>query len=290
MMEQGDKQISAFINNPETMRYLIKRWKEYANIWGRNHGKQLWNRMNEVFDEDPKINHEHPQESSVSSRYTLVDQETKRFPRRFSESAERMHGINFFDEIQNKIDEKKSKGDSGSVSILITGSDVGFLNDELRVKFGNQVDVSGTTLELLRAKMRKKRLVESIRNGNMKLPIELQKYLSSILKDTIDPRDSKLQSILQMQNAKPEFDKIIDTCGELLYSYEDDRPEIFEMTFEACIAKLNPGGKLYISNLAVRASVFVRKYCQEHNLKLEEGNYRDRRDDLETHFIITKPS
>jgi hypothetical protein len=62
------------------------------------------------------------------------------------------------------------------------------------------------------------------------------------------------------------------------------------MTFEACIAKLNPGGKLYISNLAVRASVFVRKYCQEHNLKLEEGNYRDRRDDLETHFIITKPS
>lgn len=290
MLEALNGAPSAFIEDPEIMEYLIRRWKEYAKKRGRNYRTSEFGTLSsEAFDFDPAICHKDPRLSFLPNRYTLIDQEVQSNTRSFSESAEKIHGVNFFNEIQRTIDERKSNNETRPVSILITGSDVGFLNDELRAKFGNQVNVCGTTIELSRAKMRKKRIVESIKNGNIILPSELKEYLSTSLSDKIDPRDAKWRSILQIQSSKPEFDIIIDTYGELLYSYDKTRPEIFEMIFEACIAKLNKGGKLYIARLNHDTIKFIEKYCKEHGLILEKSEYKDRKKQIVNNFIIIKP-
>jgi len=305
MMEnQVNNPPSAFIKDPKTMDHLIERWRKYARTESRSYGRIIGRTdSDEVFDENPSIRPDFlpyrnytdepdllqpfkTDSYGVDGRFTLVDTQV---PRLFRESAERMHGVNFFNEIQNRIDEKKSKNDAKPVGILVTGSDLGFFNDELRTKFGNTVDVYGTTVELSRSRVKKRRFVESIRSGKIKLPPELQKYLAESLSNQIDPRDAKWRSILQMQSDKPEFDMIIDTCGELLYAFDEQRPDIFELTFTACIAKLNPGGKLYIAELDYKARKIVEAYCAEHNLILEKKGYENRHQHIQTNFVITKP-
>lgn len=290
MLERHEnKPPSAFIKDPETMAYLIERWRKYALTEGRSYGRMIGiTDSKEVFDEKPDID-KNPRMWGVDGRYTLVHQQDRML---FQESAEQMHGVNFFNEIQAKIDEKKSKGDTKPVIILVTGSDLSFFNDELRSKFGNEVAVYGTTVELSRAKMRKRRFVEAIKTGRVTPTLikpELQEYLATSLSDKLDPRDAKWRSILQMQSDKPEFDMIVDTCGELLYSEDENRSEIFEMTFMACITKLNPGGKLYIAEIRYERIKFVEEYCRKNNLTLEKNDYQTRHQNMEINFVITKP-
>lgn len=283
-----NKALSAFIKDPETMAYLVERWRNYALTEGRSfHHERFWDQTytREIFNQNPDLYHD-PKMYGLDGRFTLADHQNSTF---FQESAERLHGVNFFNEIRGKIEARKSKGDTTPVNILVTGSDLSFFNDELRLKFRDDVTVYGTTVELSRARMRKKRFVKSIRDGKTRLEPELQKYLTGVLSETLDPRDGKWRSILQMQSDKPEFDMIIDTCGELLYSDDENRPEIFEMTFEACIVKLNPGGKLYIAELPWKRMKFVEEYCIKNNLKLEKNQYENRHQDTQTNFIITKP-
>ncbi|MCC6323829.1 hypothetical protein IT400_03490 [Candidatus Nomurabacteria bacterium] len=281
-----EKPPSAFIKDPKMMEYLEKTWNHYAENDARDIRTQTTfsglSHSEEVFDSDPSQRYGGIYEAMT--RYTLVDQKESRL---FKENAERMHGVNFFNEIKNKIDEKKSKNDNKPVNILITGSDVGFLNDELRYKFGKDVTVCGTTLEVSRAQRRKRYFLKLIKNGKTQLSPESVDYLGKALKEKIDPCDRKWRSILEMEDDKPEFDKIIDTCGELLYSFDYEKPEIFELTFKACISKLNPGGKLYVSEMY--GFRYIEEYCKEKNLIIEKNNYDDRHQNLKTNYIITKP-
>ena len=283
---------SAFIKDKETLEYLVKKWNDYAVHNGRDYKGEFFidkTYYTEVYKGDPlreSLNDSSPGYYEAQRRYTLVNNEV---PGLFKESAERMHGVNFFNEVQETLDGKRTKNDKKPVRVLVTGGDVGFLNDELRSKFGKDIDVVGTTVEVSRAQRRKRYFVELIRNGKIKLPPKVEEYLSKSLSDKLDPRDTKWRSILQMQSSAPEFDKIIDTCGELLYSRDEKKPEIFEMTFKACIAKLNLGGKLYIAELDSAASKFAEAYCKENNLILARGEYVNRHDNPANNYIITKP-
>lgn len=290
---------TAFIKDQETMNDLIASWRNYAIGEERRYSGPYRFRLDyslddprndpfleEEFGRDPDFDYD--RKASVDWRYTLVNQE---IPRLFRESATRIHGVNFFDEIQQNLDKRKEEGNTAPLGILVTGSDIGFFNDELRTKFGNTINVAGTTVEVSRSSIRKQRFYELIKQGRLKaqIPPGLQEYLVASLKPTIDRRDRRWRSILQMENASPEFDMIIDTAGELLYSYDEKKPEIFELTFQACIQKLNPGGKLYIAELDPNTHKFVLNYCEEQGLGLEMHKYEDRHENLRTNYLITKP-
>lgn len=312
---------TAFIKDQATWDYLVNLWKKYAIQQERNYNRppSYFGDINyskedprnhptwkEKFDVDPKyygykekfigswefgtddINETHGGIGEVDWRYTLVNKE---IPGLFRESAVRMHSVNFFEEIQQNLTKRGTEENNQPLHILVTGSDVGFFNDELRANFGDAIDVAGTTVELSRSSIRKQRFYGLIKTGKLQRQIspEMQQYLVTSLKPAIDKRDAKWRSILQMENGNPEFDMIIDTAGELLYSYDDRKPEIFESTFQACIQKLNPGGKLYIAELLPEAQQFVLDQCHERGLGLEMHKYEDRNQGLKTNYIITKP-
>lgn len=142
--------------------------------------------------------------------------------------------------------------------ILDAGCGIGIFTDQLRHAFGDATKVYGTSIANVsneaqrKAVARKVHLLEQIQQqaNDVSQPLSprtqsLRNILQS-LQPNLHPQDSEWCSILQLR-AFPEFDLIIDTCGELYYTEDIDD---FNRIFKAALDKLQLQGKLYIATLA----------------------------------------
>ncbi len=216
--------------------------------------------------------------ASINSghRYGLHHELAKQDRGLFWETLEQTHGVDFFAEIEQRITHLKP---GESVKVLILGGDTAFFNDELRRRFGDSVDVYGTTLETAYSRIRKRDIVQKIQDKNNPLHLSegLREYLMDTLSADIHPNDRKWRSIVQMANF-PEFDMIIDTFGEIRYSSsssEEGGARLFELTMRAALLKLQPGGNLYIAD--------VNEDLQKGNIETYVGTAANEFEITQTH-------
>ncbi|MBI2410594.1 MAG: hypothetical protein HYV32_01690 [Candidatus Kerfeldbacteria bacterium] len=177
------------------------------------------------------------------------------------------HGVNFMEDIIPRIIERvRQENDHRPVRILDMGCGFGFFTDQIRKKFGKDVVVFGTSIENLVQPEVATKQKRAIVNAVCKKELSLPPGSTEQLNDTIHPNDRKLRSILEMRDFE-EFDLIIDTNGEFLYSGQGDiyatNLPYFSDVLRAAIAKLLPGGELYV------AAVHARDFGKIQHMKKE---------------------
>lgn len=133
-----------------------------------------------------------------------------------------LHGMSFIKYIEDQLKDRDTK--YGKFKVLDLGGGAGLFAEQLRQKFGNKIDVFTTGL-------RKKPAKELRRNDKQIHELQGLKFGKKI-----NVQDLKWRSIEQLTNY-PEFDLIIDTWGEALYTETD-----FKKYLMAVIAKLQPNG------------------------------------------------
>lgn len=138
-----------------------------------------------------------------------------------------LHNLSFISYIEEKLKTREPK--EGKFKILDVGGGAGLFAQQLRKKFGDRVDVYTTGL-------RKKSARELIKKN---------KNIESDSDHILHPHDLKWRSIEQLADFS-EFDLIVDTWGEALYTKSDLRKYFF-----AVISKLNHGGfaSITVNNL-----------------------------------------
>lgn len=169
----------------------------------------------------------------------------------------RLHYVSFIDNVIPRLVAKK-KG-QGKVRILDIGAGSAQYADQIREKFGNNVEVTTTGLAKSKAK----------------------EYREVINKNNLNPKDLKLASVFQMSDY-PEFDLIIDTFGEQYYFTEQgkvadeeviqvgldskDKFNKFERYIKAIVAKLQSEGTASIYPVIINspeADILFRKLSSD---------------------------
>ena len=175
-------------------------------------------------------------------------------PMGVSESINEMHGVDFLnDVIPQMVQEVKerTKQKNRRLKILDMGAGFGLFNDQIRSRFGKDVTVYGTSISKASAQRRKKALHDGIETGLIPSTEHARDILEKETNRQLNPNDAKWRSILEMEDY-PEFDLIIDSSGEMLYSGKvvPDWPDSYlGKVLVAAIRKLNPGGRFYIGRL-----------------------------------------
>lgn len=208
-----------------------------------------------------------------------------------------IHNTNFLTVVIPEIIQRvRAEGSARKIRILDLGGGTGLSNDQIRTKFPDDVRVFSTSL--LKGKLvkdRKQEFIENIRQGILDVGIGIKneisltelsrrEILASLGRDTdtpprlLHPDEAKWRSILELSDW-PEFDLIIDTLGELLYvdSYIE-----FRQKLAACVAKLRPGGRLYISVTKHERTIDRQTSLLENKLGIKIRNNR-------SGLIIEKP-
>lgn len=229
-------------------------------------------------------------------RYSLGQEpggQGARYP--FWESLESIHHINFFDNIDQRLNRLREASAERPIRVLVLGGDVALFNDELRARYGRQVDVVGTTIETAYSRIRKRAIMQDLNDASKprRLSDETRQYLLSVLNNDIHPNDRKWRSIVQMRDF-PEFDMIIDSYGEITYSApvsEGDDPTLFQLTMRAALAKLLPGGDLFVANMPYTFrrqgfSDYVPGHETEYEVTQRESIVDPKKDDMATAYTI----
>lgn len=173
------------------------------------------------------------------------------------------NGIRFLSrEIPNLQKIFQEGGIKRKPKILDSGCGLGQFTDEIRERFGDQVEVRGTSLSKQKAQSRKK--------------FQFEKKLH--------PDDAKWRSLLELRDF-PEFDMIIDTFGEIHYAARADIKEVtknpkdrwseenfprFMRIFDAAIKKLQPDGKLYVGAIFDKTQKIISDFLWKHDEEFAE--------------------
>ncbi|MFA6533611.1 MAG: hypothetical protein WCT37_00395 [Patescibacteria group bacterium] len=218
----------------------------------------------------------------------LADRKMGDYSREGDYTINELHGVDFLNEvIPGMIETRKAAGIKGKMKILDLGCGFGFFNDQIRSKFGDQVEVFGTSLVKKRAERRKKAIVQDIKQGKINLSAAESREILSQISSDLHPNDAKWRSILEMSD-KPEFDLEIDSAGELLYSGSGFLPQdrYFDQTLGAAIEKLNPGGKLFVARTQGQYFDFLKeKFEAQYPVVIEKNETAAFKD---VAFIVTK--
>lgn len=173
------------------------------------------------------------------------------------ETINELHGEDFLnDVIPNIIKRVRSTGSKRKIRILDMGCGLGFFNDQIRAKFGDDVEVYGTGINKASLQKRKRWMIRDVQAGKTEMdPIEKEQLLSET-DGTLHPNDAKWNGIEELSDF-PEFDLMVDSEGEMIYAGgtgvgffpKADRTQS-KLVF--AIRKLNPGGQLFISRIHER--------------------------------------
>lgn len=198
------------------------------------------------------------------------------------------HGEDFLNQVIPSIIQRvRDQGNKRKVRILDLGCGLGFFTDQIRKKFGNEVVVFGTSVENpVQPEVsanQKKSYIDFIKLHSEELPpgVELDE-----LKDTIHPNDAQFRSILEMRQF-PEFDLIIDTSGEFLYSGKGFMPvdSYFDLVLTAALQKLASTGELYVSRVHPRDYATMKNFKERNpQVQIEIGD----KGEYKTGFLIKK--
>lgn len=170
------------------------------------------------------------------------------------DSISELHGISFVEEVIPSLLAKKKNGEK--VKILDVGAGAAFFTDEIRKIFGEKVKVLSTGLS--------KKTAEEHRSKSLDKE-----------KAKLNPNDLKWRSILQLTDFE-EFDLIIDTLGEFLYSVESKSKNLAEAQESAInyltvvIRKLKPGGMASIMPAKIAELVFGGRFEEVLNILAEQ--------------------
>ncbi|MEK7540311.1 MAG: hypothetical protein AAB558_03620 [Patescibacteria group bacterium] len=198
------------------------------------------------------------------------------------------HGEDFLNQVIPSIIKRvRDQGSKRKVRILDSGCGLGFFTDQIRQKFGEEVAVYGTSIENpVQPEVsanQKKSYIDFIKQHAEELPpgVELDK-----LKDTIHPNDAQFRSIVEMRQF-PEFDLIIDTSGEFLYSGKGFMPmdSYFDLVLKAALQKLGSKGELYVSRVHPRDYATIQRFKEKNpQFQVEIGDKGEHK----TAFVIRK--
>jgi SAM-dependent methyltransferase len=170
------------------------------------------------------------------------------------ETINELHGENFLDEVIPKIIAKlRARGSKRKVRILDMGCGLGFFTDQIRARFGNEVEVYGTGIGKASLKRRKANIFRDIESGAIPLDPEQKARILSESDGSLHPNDAICNSVEQMRDF-PEFDLIIDSEGEIVYAGGNGagfypKADTTQTKLICAIKKLNPGGELFISRI-----------------------------------------
>lgn len=171
-----------------------------------------------------------------------------------TQTINELHGVDFLnDVIPDIIKRVRSRGAKRKIKILDMGCGLGFFTDQIRAKFGNEVEVYGTGINKASLKKRKEEIIRDIRDGTIEMDQAEREQLLSETDGTLHPNDAKWNSVEELSDF-PEFDLIVDSEGEMIYAggtgvgFFPKGDSTQEKLFCA-IRKLNPDGQLYISRI-----------------------------------------
>jgi len=156
------------------------------------------------------------------------------------------HQESFINDVIPRMLSEKDK--NKKITILDTGTGVGFFPDQIRKAFGDKVKVFSTGVKKRSAKEVRKRIYKNM----VGLPKNEEDLPSEHFSLNLHPSDLKWRSIKELSGFE-EFDLIIDTFGEAFYEFGDNRDfKKLEEYLRIAVKKLKDGG--YISVAPIRIS------------------------------------
>ncbi len=201
------------------------------------------------------------------------------------------HGVDFINEvIPRMLGRLTEEGLNRKLRILDLGCGFGFFTDELRQRFGDCVDVIGTSVENPVQKeiadAQKKAVIEGVRAKTHKLSAACTDVK---LQEQVHPNDAKFRSVLEMRQF-PKFDLIIDTSGEFLYAGKGFLPtdSYSDLMLEAAIGKLAPKGELYVSRVHSRDLARIEALQRGQTADSPVQVVSMGKGDFQSAFVITK--
>ncbi len=220
-----------FITPEQRKKVFVPKWQEAVRV-----------------HYDPKELHYPVMECRlVDKNYNLGN----RFENSEQETVNAIHGFDLLEEvIPRHIEQRNQSGMAGKIRILDLGTGMAFVSDQIRTRWKDKVEVYGTNLMSKRQVKKKKEIYRAIKSGEIPMSDEDRSRLLSQISENYHPNDNIVRSILEMKDF-PEFDIIIDTCGEMYYSGDGYRPDQTNtlQVFTAAIKKLNPGGEFFIGRV-----------------------------------------
>lgn len=165
-----------------------------------------------------------------------------------------IHGKDFLGDVIPKVIARvRASGSTRKIKILDMGCGLGFFNDQIRAKFGNEVEVYGTGIDKKSLKKRKARVISDIKSGSIEIDKTDKEQLLSETDGSLHPNDARWNSVEELSDS-PEFDLIIDSEGEIIYAGGSGvgffaKIDSTQTKLLYAIKKLNPGGQLFVSRI-----------------------------------------
>lgn len=192
-----------------------------------------------------------------------------------------LHGVDFLGEvIPGMIERVRAGGFKRKIKILDMGCGLGFFNDQIRARFGNEVEVYGTGIDKASLKKRKARIIRDIENGTMEMDEIEKARLLSETDGVLHPNDAKWNSIEELSDF-PEFDLIVDSEGEIIYAGGSgvgflSKGDSTQTKLICAIKKLNPGGQLFVSRIHENHKGLTperrREICSQYGVTIEDND------------------
>lgn len=201
------------------------------------------------------------------------------------ETINELHGEDFLnDVIPHIIERVRLSGGKRKVKILDMGCGLGFFNDQIRRKFGEEVEVFGTGINKSSLKKRKAEIILDVQSGKIEMSEVEKEQLLSETDGTLHPNDAKWNSIEELSRY-PEFDLIVDSNGEISYAGGTGagffpKSDSTQRILICAIEKLNSGGQLFVSRVHERH----RGLTQERRKEIESKYGVIIEDNTKAHF------
>ncbi len=173
------------------------------------------------------------------------------------ETINELHGEDFLSDIIPKIIERvRLSGSKRKIKILDMGCGLGFFNDQIRAKFGDEVEVYGTSIAKSNLQKRKRKIVDDVKNGIIEMNEDEKSRFLQETDGSLHPNDGKWNSVVELSDF-PEFDLIVDSEGEIIYAGGTGvkffpKADSTQVKLICAIKKLNAGGQLFVSRIHER--------------------------------------
>ena len=203
-------------------------------------------------------------------------------------TLETYHDRSLLQDIAKKIEMLRSQGDQRKVKILDAGAGAGLFTEQIRKKFGKDVDVFSTGIRKKAAKILRKSLIEGS-NEDYHLPEGIS------IESRLHKNDLKWRSVAELSDY-PEFDFIFDTGGEFIYVSDTESAPISGMDMgqiysamaeqeayrgrsweylQIVCKKLLPGGEASLGFISAQSTNFIEMMLAEQRAKRKNKSFFD---------------